>query len=108
MHAQYIHKCTICACGYSTYTGTVICVYIILMVSTYVCIYVIFCECQFKVIFDVLERHCLIQGKGLEFTALEYPLRVPGVEQCQGTYVLVHGDLCARKLFDLRCLKKLT
>ena len=56
----------------------------------------------------MLERLCLIQGKGLEFTAHEYPLRVHGVEQCQGTYVLVHGDLCARKLFDLRCLKKLT
>ena len=53
-------------------------------------------------------RHCLIQGKGLEFTAHEYPLSVPGVEQCQGTYVLVQGELCAGNLFELRRLKKLT
>ena len=42
------------------------------------------------------------------FNACKYPSRVPGVEQCQGTYMLVHGDLCAGNLFELRCLKKLT
>ena len=52
-------------------------------------------------------RRCLIQGKGLEFTAHEYPLSVPGVEQCQGTYVLVQGELCAGNLFELRRLKEL-
>ena len=37
----------------------------------------------------------------------EYPLRVPGVEQCQGTQVLVHGELCAGNLFELHRLKEL-
>ena len=54
------------------HTQVLLSVYILYLWSVRMYVYM-----SYKVIFDVLERHCLIQGKGLEFTAHEYPLRVP-------------------------------
>ena len=39
-------------------------------ICMYVCMYAIFCECQFEVIFDVLERYCLIHGKWLDLLSM--------------------------------------
>ena len=59
-YIQYIRKCSIYT--HALYVHVYINYIYIQYVCTYV-LYVIFCECRFNVILDVLERHCLIQGK---------------------------------------------
>ena len=77
MHSIYTNAlyifCMVLLSVYYTYVQYVcmhvcmyVCMYACMYVCIYVCMYVIFCECQFEAIFDVLEKHCLIQGKGLD------------------------------------------